>query len=72
MLANLERLRNALNEWLITEGHLGDATFYTDVEWRERGEQLHEEFRLVFGDRWQRTSHDVELWRRYLGVLRSS
>ncbi|WP_100221503.1 HNH endonuclease [Herbaspirillum rubrisubalbicans] len=47
MLANLARLRNALNEWLITEDLLGDATFYTDIEWRERGEQFHEESRLV-------------------------
>jgi hypothetical protein len=48
VLANLERRKNALNEWLVTEGLLGDATLYTDIEWRERGEQFHEESPMVF------------------------
>ena len=47
MLANLERMRHAVTEWLITEGLLGDATFYTDAEWSGRGEQFHEESPLV-------------------------
>ncbi|MCP1175628.1 HNH endonuclease [Ralstonia chuxiongensis] len=36
-----------MNEWLITEGLLGDAKFYTGEEWRTRGEQLHDEALLV-------------------------
>lgn len=47
MLENLGRMRHAVNEWLITEGLLGDAKFYTGEEWRARGEQFHEEAVLV-------------------------
>ncbi|CAB3808004.1 hypothetical protein LMG28614_06715 [Paraburkholderia ultramafica] len=47
MLANLGRMRQAVNEWLITEGLLGDAKFYTIDEWRGRGEGYLDDALLV-------------------------
>lgn len=38
MQANIERLRHALTEWLIVEEMLGDAKFFTPLEWTSRGE----------------------------------
>jgi hypothetical protein len=47
VLANLERMRHAVSEWLITGGLLGDARFYTRAEWIARGEEFHEDAPLV-------------------------
>lgn len=45
--ANLQRMRSALSEWLIKEGLLGDAEFYSVEAWRERGEPYHLDSLLV-------------------------
>jgi len=47
MLKNLERLKNALTEWSIKEGLFHDAHFYTQIEWNERGEDLHTDALMV-------------------------
>lgn len=47
MQANVSRMRHAVNEWLITQELLGDAQFYTNEEWRVRGEDYHDEALLV-------------------------
>lgn len=41
MLNNIERMKYALTEWAIKEGVFDDATFYTQREWKERGEDFH-------------------------------
>lgn len=47
MLRNLERLKHALTEWAIKEGMFGDAHFYTQKEWNERKEEMHDDALMV-------------------------
>ncbi len=47
MQANVNRMRNAFNEWLITHELLGDAQFYPIEEWRARGKDYHDDALLV-------------------------
>jgi len=39
MLANLDRMRVAVEEYLIKEGLLGDASYCEIEKWRARGEE---------------------------------
>ncbi|MDF2394846.1 hypothetical protein GWQ44_04810 [Pseudomonas sp. 3MA1] len=41
MEENLRRLLLAFEDWLVREGLLGDAKFYTPAEWQKRGEDYH-------------------------------
>lgn len=47
MLKNLERMKNAITEWAIKDGLLDDAQFYSQQEWNERGEEMHDDALLV-------------------------
>ncbi|MDU2188411.1 MAG: hypothetical protein E7E45_10685 [Klebsiella pneumoniae] len=47
MLNNIERMKYALTEWAIKEGVFDDATFYTQREWKERGEDFHNDAVMV-------------------------
>lgn len=47
MLKNLARMKHALTEWAIKESMLDDATFFTQKEWNDRGEKLHNDALLV-------------------------
>ncbi|HAX5242420.1 TPA: hypothetical protein JZG60_004707 [Escherichia coli] len=47
MLRNLERMKNAISEWAIKEGLWHDAQFYSNKEWNERGEKIHDDALLV-------------------------
>lgn len=38
MLRNLDRMKSAVSEWLIKEGLLGDAEFYSVDQWKARRE----------------------------------
>ncbi|WP_454125388.1 hypothetical protein [Kosakonia sp. Marseille-Q7440] len=40
MFKNLERMKQALKEWAIKESMFNDATFLTNKEWNERGENF--------------------------------
>lgn len=47
MIRNLERMKHALTEWAIKEGMFGDARFYTQMEWHERKEDVHDDALMV-------------------------
>ncbi|EBS7635958.1 hypothetical protein CDR68_19735 [Salmonella enterica] len=47
MHRNLERMKNAIFEWAIKEGLWHDAQFYSNKEWNERGETVHDDALLV-------------------------